>query len=150
MFQRRTRLSRPTRGERPTTEPQAPEPGRRRWRLRGDGPVELAILALPTMILSFVVVQAGIVWYADTIALGAATQGVNAARGYQSNTTAGNAKAYSFLLAVGSMISYKRVTTRPVGNEMVCTVEGQAPSIVPGLTFRIRQSARGPIERFVP
>ncbi|WP_051366526.1 pilus assembly protein [Hamadaea tsunoensis] len=150
MFLSHLRSPRSPRGERPTTEPPAAEPGRRRWRLRGDGPVELAILALPTMILSFMVVQTGIVWYADYIALGAATQGVNAARGYQSNTTAGNAKAYSFLLAVGSMISYKRVTTKRVGNEMVCTVEGQAPSIIPGLTFRITQSAHGPVERFVP
>ncbi|NUR24448.1 MAG: hypothetical protein HOV83_01100, partial [Catenulispora sp.] len=64
------------------------QPPRRRrggWRLRGDGPVEFAILALPTLLLSFMIVQAGAVWYANSVALGAATQGATAARGYGSN-----------------------------------------------------------------
>jgi hypothetical protein len=130
-------------GERPS--------GRRdRWSPRGDGPVDFAILALPTLLLAFMIVQAGFVWYADSVALAAATQGANTARGYQSTAAAGTAKANQFLTSVGPVVTSPRVTTRAAGNEMICQVDGTAPSIFPWLTFHVSQSARGPIERFVP
>lgn len=128
------------------------QPPRRRrggWRLRGDGPVEFAILALPTLLLSFMLVQAGAVWYANSVALGAATQGANAARSYGSNAGAGTTRANQFLVQIG-VLTKTHVETRQQGNEMICVVSGTAPQIIPGFTFTVTKSARGPIERWVP
>ncbi|MEK8106558.1 TadE family protein [Micromonospora sp. M12] len=61
----------------PTVCPRLTGTGRTGPRLsdRGSSPVEFAVIALPMILLTFLVVQAGLIFFAQSIALGAATQG---------------------------------------------------------------------------
>lgn len=118
--------------------------------LKGEGPVEFAILAFPILVLTFMLVQAALVWYAHSVALGAATQGANAARLYGSSPTIGYLRANAFLNRVGPALTDTNVRPVQSGNSVTVTVTGKARSIIPGMTFNVTQSATGPIERFVP
>jgi Flp pilus assembly protein TadG len=119
------------------------------WRLRGEGPVEFAILAFPILLFTFMLIQASLVWYAHSVALGAATQGANTGRLYGSSAAAGRSKALDFLDRVGPAITDPVVTASVAGNQVTVVVRGKARSIIPGLTFTVTQSASGPVERFV-
>jgi Flp pilus assembly protein TadG len=123
-----------------------------RWwaRLRGDkgaSPVELAIVAFGMLVLTFSVIQVGLVFYARSLAYAAATQAVNAARGYGATDEAGRVKAQSFLERAGSGLRSPVVTIRRVGNDVTVTVSGSAISVLPWLSFGIEQSAHGSVER---
>jgi Flp pilus assembly protein TadG len=117
---------------------------------RGEGPVEFAILAFPLLILTFMLVQASLVWYAHSVALGAATQGANAGRLYGSSAGAGRTKALDFLDRVGPALADPVVTARLSNNEVTVVVRGKARSVIPGMSFTVTQSASGPVERFIP
>jgi Flp pilus assembly protein TadG len=121
---------------------------------RGTGPVEFAILALGMLTLAFMIVQAGLVYHARSVALAAATQGVNVARGYENNPEAGVTHAERFLGRLGGGLRETDVTygienENTDGEAIVITVTGKAVSVLPGLTFNIEQSARGSVEQFV-
>ncbi|WP_203910825.1 TadE family protein [Rhizocola hellebori] len=116
---------------------------------RGGGPVEFAVLALPILVLTFIVVQAAFVFYARSTALAAATQGANAARAYNAPANAGVNKANDFLGRVGGGLRNPTVTYSSTATTATVTVTGKAQTIIPGLTFNVTQSASGPVERFV-
>jgi Flp pilus assembly protein TadG len=129
---------------------------RARWRRRADvparddegaSPVELAIVALGMIVLTFAVVQVGLVFYARSVAHAAATQAVNAARGYGASDEAGRVKARAFLDQAGTGLRDQVVTITRVGNDITVTVSGSAVSVLPGLSFGIEQSAHGSVER---
>ncbi|MET9300685.1 TadE/TadG family type IV pilus assembly protein [Micromonospora aurantiaca] len=109
--------------------------------------MEFAIVALPMILLTFAVVQTGLIFFAQSIALGAATQGVNAARGYQSTSAAGEARATAFLAAGGAGLENEQVVVTRTGTEVRVTVTGQAITVLPGLSWTITKSAHGPVER---
>ncbi|BBH67111.1 membrane protein [Actinoplanes sp. OR16] len=114
---------------------------------RGASPVEFAIIAGPMLVLGFIVLQAGFVFHAQSIALGAATQGVNAARGYHSSAGAGDRQARQFLAAAGTGLTNQNVTVGRSGTAVTVTVTGRAVALIPGLSFSIRRTAHGPVER---
>lgn len=123
-----------------------------RWRRRaagdrGSSPVEMAIVAGGMILLTFAVIQVGLVFYARSIALAAATQGANAARAYGATDGAGQADAQKFLDQAGDGLTNQSIDVRRVGTEVTVTVTGDAISVLPGLTFSINQSARGSVER---
>jgi Flp pilus assembly protein TadG len=114
---------------------------------RGSNPVEFAIVAGAMLMLAFITVQAALVFYAQSVALGAATQGVNAARGYLSNAGAGEDHARDFLTAAGTGLTGQRVSASRSATEVSVTVSGRAISVLPGLNFAVRRTAHGPVER---
>ncbi|MEU7673543.1 TadE/TadG family type IV pilus assembly protein [Micromonospora taraxaci] len=114
---------------------------------RGSSPVEFAIIAMPMILLTFAVVQTGLVFFAQSIALGAATQGVNAARGYQSSAAAGETRAISFLSTAGVGLEDQQVDVTRTGTEVHVTVTGHAITVLPGFSWTISKSAHGPVER---
>lgn len=118
--------------------------------LRGEGPVEFAILTFPMLLFTFMLVQASLVWYAHSVALGAATQGANAGRLYGSSPNAGRTRAVQFLDRVGPALRDPAVTASINGNQVTVVVRGKARTVIPGLTFNVTQSASGPVERFIP
>jgi Flp pilus assembly protein TadG len=133
--------------------PRSPTASRGGWRargLRGEGPVEFAILTFPLLLLTFMLIQASLVWYAHSVALGAATQGANAGRLYGSSAASGRTKAVDFLDRVGPALANPVVTASVAGNQVTVVVRGKARSVIPGLTFTVTQSASGPVERFIP
>ena len=109
--------------------------------------MELAIVASGMIVLTFAVIQVGLVFHARSLAHAAATQGVNAARAYGATDEAGRLKAQAFLDQAGTGLRNQAVTVRRSGNDVTVTVTGTAISVLPGLTFRIEQSAHGSVER---
>jgi Flp pilus assembly protein TadG len=115
----------------------------------GAHTVEFAIVALPLLIVTFMVIQAALVFHARSMALAAATQGAQVARAYGSSPAAGKNKAEDFLEVIGQGLREPEVRVASSPTDVTVTVTGQAPSIVPFITFDISQTASGPIERFV-
>lgn len=118
--------------------------------LRGEGPVEFAILTFPLLLLTFMIAQAALVWYAHSVALGAATQGANTARLYGSTAAAGDDEARQFLDHIGPALVDPAIRTTITADRVTVEVTGEAQTIIPGVTFHVRQSASGPIERWIP
>lgn len=109
--------------------------------------MEFAIIASAMLLLAFAVVQASLVYYAHSIALGAATQGVNEARGYRANAAGGERHAREFLAAAGTGLNNQDVDVVRSAVAVTATVRGQAISVLPGLSFSVRKTAHGPVER---
>ncbi|GGM23808.1 membrane protein [Dactylosporangium sucinum] len=99
------------------------------------------------ILLTFAIVQAGLFYFAQSIALGAATQGVSAGRGYQADAAAGQRRASNFLNSVGVGLDDPQVTVIRTATEIRVTVTGHAVSVLPGLTWTVTKTAHGPIER---
>lgn len=97
--------------------------------------------------LTFVVVQAALVYYAQYLALAAATQGADAARGYQADAGAGTDQAQRFLDQAGWGLRAADIdaTVSPAGDVRV-DVRGQAVAVLPFVTFHIEQSAHRTVE----
>lgn len=114
---------------------------------RGASPIEFAIIAAPLIMVVFMVVQAGLVYFANSVALGAATQGVNAERGYHAAPGAGAASARDFLAAAGAGLNDQQVSVNRGGGQVRVTVTGTAITVLPGVSFSISRAAHGPIER---
>jgi Flp pilus assembly protein TadG len=115
----------------------------------GAHTVEFAIVALPLLIVTWMVIQAAFVFHARSMALAAATQGANVARAYGSSLAAGKTKAEGFLDTIGQGLRDPEVEVTTSGTDVTVTVRGTAPSIIPFMTFDVTQSASGPVERFV-
>jgi hypothetical protein len=115
----------------------------------GAHTIEFAIVALPLLIVTLMVTQAALVFHARSMALAAATQGANVARAYGSSPAAGKAKSEGFLESIGQGLRDPEVEVASSGTDITVTVRGQAPSIIPFMTFGVAQTASGPIERFV-
>jgi Flp pilus assembly pilin Flp len=127
--------------------------GRRRVRLRRDdrgaAVIELAILWPIIMLVVFGGVQITTYFTARNVALSAAQVAVATERQYDAVPGAGQARAEEFLAGAGDWLVNAQVG-EPTGNaeEVFVTVEGRALSIIPGVTWEIRQTARGTRERF--
>lgn len=109
----------------------------------------MAILWPIVLLLVFGGVQITTYFTARTVALSAAQAGVSAERQYNAVPGSGVARAEEFLANAGDWLVNARVS-EPVGDEteVFITVEGEALSIIPGITWEIRQTARGTRERF--
>lgn len=116
---------------------------------RGASVIEFVIITLPLLMVTFMVVQAALVYYARSTALAAATQGANAARAYNAEHNAGQLRANNFLSQAGGGLRNHQISLSRTGTDVTITVTGNAVSVIPGFTFGVSQSASGPIERFV-
>lgn len=115
----------------------------------GDTVIEFAVVAGPLLIVTFLVIEAALVYYARVNTLAAATQGANVARAYGSNAAAGHDKAMDFLSQNGRGVRDPEVTVTFNGDEVTVTVSATARSIIPFVDIRVTHSAGGPVERFV-
>ena len=117
----------------------------------GSASLEIAILGPALLLLVFAVVQAGLWFYARSLALAAAQEGVAAARAYEASGDAGVARARSFLdRAAGDSLQAATVS-RAGSTETTVRVEvrGRALSVLPGVPgLPVSQAAQAPVERF--
>lgn len=118
---------------------------------RGSATLEIAILGPAILLLVFAIVQAALWFYARNLALAAAQEGADAARGYQSSSDAGVTRAQAFLRrAAGD--SLQAVTVSASGSTATTVrieVHGHSLSVFPGLQGpSVTQSAQAPVERF--
>jgi Flp pilus assembly protein TadG len=123
---------------------------------RGASAVEFSILALPFLLVIFLLIQAGLWLYGRSVALDSAREGVSQLRLAQSvddcNAQAGQVQDYILRFAhnVGSGALIDPQMDAPVctADSVQVTVHGHAVSLVPGLTLSISQVANGRVEKF--
>jgi Flp pilus assembly protein TadG len=124
---------------------------RSRERERGSATLEIAVLGPALLLLIFTVVQVGLVYFARSLALGAAQEGVTAARTYEAAPDAGVQRALAFVSrSAGDSLRDVEVTAERTATDTVqVRVSGRALSVLPGFPgLRVSQSAEAPIERF--
>jgi hypothetical protein len=117
---------------------------------RGDASVSMAIVFPFIIALTIAVVQASMWYYARTIALTAAREGVTAARLYQAAPAAGTARARETLQRIAAdNLRDAQVTSSGTATGVRITVTGSVPSMLPGMPgLHIAQSASAPRERW--
>ncbi|MGW0969864.1 TadE family protein [Streptomyces sp. NPDC002516] len=125
----------------------------RRWSDdRGDTSIQMAIVFPLVLLATVAVVQASMWYYARQIAVAAAREGASAARAYQAGPGDGVARARDVLgRTAGDSLSGYSVTASSDGQRVRVQVAGTALSLIPGVAgLRVRQSASGAVERWVP
>ncbi|MEV4663438.1 TadE family protein [Micromonospora echinofusca] len=118
---------------------------------RGANPVELAVAMPAILLLLFASIQTAAWFVARSTALNAAQSGVNAQRLHQAPAGAGEARAVRFLRASGGwLVGWEdpAPSCLTAGTEVTCTVRGRSLSVVPGVSFPVRQTAHGTVERW--
>ena len=124
---------------------------RRRAGERGSVSLELAVLGPALLLLVFAIVQASLWFYARSLALAAAEEGVAAGRAYGSAPASGAAAAAAWLdRNAGDSLLEPSVSVVEAGPARVgVEVRGRSLSVLPGVTgVPVRQVAYGPVERF--
>ena len=116
---------------------------------------ESAIVFPVALIAIFTVIQFGLAFHAQHVALAVAQEGARAARLYQATDADGMSRANQVLAALngGGILANPQVSiSRSAGNDSVrVVVSGKVLSLVPGLNLAIRpQVVQGPVERFRP
>lgn len=124
----------------------------RRWHEdRGDASLQMAIVYPFVLLATIAVIQASMWYYARSIALTAAREGLSAARAYQASPADGTAKAQDVLgrAAGDSLLGYTVSTAGSTGQRVRIEVSGTAQSMIPGVSgLRVSQSASGAVERW--
>ena len=124
---------------------------RREARDRGSVSLEIAILGPAVLLLIFSIVQAGLWFYARSLALAAAQEGVTSARSYGADPNSGITRAQSFL-AQQAGDSLTQTSVSSAGSTAILVriqVSGRALSVFPGVPgIEVTQSAVGSVERF--
>lgn len=118
---------------------------------RGSVSLEIAVLGPALLLLVFSIVQAGLWFYARSLALAAAQEGVNAGRTYGADPGAGVVRAKAFLEEQAGD-SLTNTTATSVGSTPTfirIQVTGRSLSVLPGVPgIEVTQSATGTVERF--
>jgi Flp pilus assembly protein TadG len=122
---------------------------RRRTLDGGSATVELVVLFPALLGLIFIVVQAGLHYYARSVALAAAQEGARAAAVQGGSAGTGQAAAQAFVARAGAeLLGGSSTTATRSATEVTVTVTGRSMSLVPGYPgFPIRQQASAPVER---
>ncbi|MEU6349952.1 TadE family protein [Streptomyces sp. NPDC047072] len=113
---------------------------------RGALSLELMVIFPVVLMLILLTVHAGLWWHARNVALSAAQQGVEAARGRGSSLDAGTRETRDFLSRAGGSISGAHVSGSR-GQSVRITVTGHVDTLIPGVTLPISQHAQAATER---
>lgn len=111
--------------------------------------MEIAILGPVLLLAVFTIVQGGLWYYARSLALTAAQEGVAAARGYHADVRAGPVRARAFLTEHGAdSLQGPVITMVTTPTRVRIEVTGRALSVLPGIAgLAVTQAADGPRER---
>lgn len=117
---------------------------------RGSSSLELVIVFPAVLLIIFSGITAALFFHARNVAQAAAQEGLRDAQAVNGSGDQGEQRARQFLQAAGGGDVLRDVTvTRSVtANWATVTVEGRSLTLLPGVTFRVEQSATGPVERF--
>jgi Flp pilus assembly protein TadG len=112
----------------------------------------MAIIWPGLLILTFMIVQAGLYYNAKQRAAAAADHGAAAAAANGGDIAAGYEAANAFLtnMPLGTGAGAPGVNVTREGNRMHVTVNGEIHPMVPIGTLTISATATAPIEQFVP
>lgn len=116
---------------------------------RGSASVELVVVFPALLALLFIVVQAGLHYYARSIALAAAQEGARAAAAQTATAAAGQDAASAFVARVGAeLLTGAQVNATRTADSVTVNVSGTSLSLVPGYAgFPIAQQATAPVEK---
>jgi len=117
---------------------------------RGSSVVEAVVIFPVFLLIIFALIQAGLFYYGRSAALAAAQQGLQAARVENGNTAAATLAAQNFLTSPrsgGALLDNLTITPTRTAVTTTVTVSGTVPSLIPGTTFTVTQTATGTVER---
>jgi hypothetical protein len=122
-----------------------------RTRARRDdrGVADHALVILPTLTLIMLVMHASLFWYGQIVATRAAHQGLDQARVLNGSAADGEAIAGQLLAQTG-VLEGAHVSATRTDTDATVTVEGQALSMLPGVSLTVTATASGPVERLDP
>ena len=122
-----------------------------RARVRADdrGVAELAVVVVGVLTLTMLVLSAALYCYGQVVVTRAAHHGLEQTRLLDGSTASGEAIANQFLDETG-VVSDPYVTATRSETEATVTVEGDALSMLPGLSITVSATATGPVERLEP
>jgi len=114
---------------------------------RGGGPIEFAIVLPLLLTLIFTVAHLGLFFLSRQAALSTAQIAVDGERAYGAPPGSGLERARGFLENAPAWLNDVEITVDNDGERVVATVTGTTPTIIPGLTLTVSQTAVGPVER---
>lgn len=114
-----------------------------------QGSAELAVATPLLLLLMLLVIQAALWMHGDHVAAAIARQSAEAAR--TADGTGGQASGEAVAAELGGSLLVDRTVTVERGEtEVRAVVEARVTSLIPGLTWPVRQELSVPVERFVP
>ena len=118
---------------------------------RGATSVVETVLVAPALLLALMlIVQFGLVFHAQNVAENAAQEGAAAARRFDGSRAAAVSTTHTFLAELGPRMLTDRTVTVERGSETASVrVTGTVISLVPGFHLTVRETAAGPVERYV-
>jgi Flp pilus assembly protein TadG len=118
---------------------------------RGSATLELVIVFPVLLLIIFTVVQASLFFYARSLALAAAQEGVRAARAENAHLPDGVTRARAFLTSTAgdSLLTPTVSSNGSSATQIRIRVTGRSLSVLPGVPgLSVSQEATGPKERF--
>lgn len=118
---------------------------------RGSATLELVIIFPVLLLIIFTVVQASLFFYARSLALAAAQEGVRAARAENAHLPDGVTRARAFLTSTAgdSLLTPTVSSDGSSATQIRIRVTGRSLSVLPGVPgLSVSQEATGPKERF--
>ncbi|HWH01699.1 MAG TPA: TadE family protein [Pilimelia sp.] len=116
----------------------------------GSGTVEMVITIPVFMFLMMLVVQVGMWLHASHIAQAAATRALATASAYQ-GSAAGRTAGHDTLDSLGgTVLKDPSVRVTRTATDVRVEVTGRVVTVVPGISWPVRATAAGAVERFVP
>ncbi len=118
---------------------------------QGSATLEVAILFVAVMALTFGAIQVGLWYSARNMCQAAAEAGTRAARVQNARAGAGTSAARTYLVDVaGGLVVAPQITESRTATTVTLTCSGQAQNVVPspGFDISLAQASTAGIERF--
>ena len=117
----------------------------------GSVTLETVVLMPLVLLIIMLVVQAGLWMHATHVAQAAANKALVTAAAHDSSAAQGRTAGQQSITALGQKVLLgPNVAVDRTATTVTVSIGATAPAVVPGLHWRVRASAVGPVERFVP
>lgn len=118
---------------------------------RGAASLAQTVLVAPTLLLTLMlIVQTGLLLHARNVAEQAAQEGAAEGRRFDGSAEQAETSTLRYLSSISDRTLQNRsVQVTRTSQTASVTVGGSVLSLVPGLDLRVRESATGPVERYV-
>lgn len=117
---------------------------------RGEAVTQTVIIAPALFLLIMFILQLALVAHAQNVAEAAAQEGSAASRQFGASESDGVAKTDTALGSLGpKMLTDRHVTVNRTATTVTVTVTGHAISLIPGFNPKVKETASGPVERYV-
>jgi hypothetical protein len=118
---------------------------------RGAATAELVIATPALLFMLLLVVQVGLTFHAAHIASSVAQESARVARNQDGTEAQAEAEGNALMERLGARLVYRpevHVDKPPGADQVIATVEGYGPQVIPGWRLPIHAKAVGPVEKF--